>query len=332
MEYSIVIPNYNGRKLLETCLSSLLPQVESHESVILVDNGSTDGSREMIQKQWPGITSVFLESNTGFTGANNIGAAVSDSEIIILLNNDTRVASGWIDQLLKPLKDESAGAVTSSMRIMGKLAVMDSAGGQIDSLGYSSDIARGDSAEAWQSPAEILFPCGGAMAVRRKALDFPDEIFWEKLFLYNEDEELGFRLWKKGYRILYQPSAVVEHSFSATSGSASTMKSYFGTRNRILVLRRHLGEEFSLISGTLKLWEILSRIFLLAKGDTERYRAVLKGAREGFGSPVDYFGSGEKGCRLFRRFMVPTGGSLIRRKLGEKIMDRMSGFESDRFE
>ncbi len=329
MKYSIVVPNYNGREFLDPCFSSLLPQVDSQKSVILVDNGSSDGSRELIQQKWPDITAIFLDDNTGFTGANNTGAAASDSDIIILLNNDTRVAPGWLEELLTPFQDRSVGAVTSSMRRMGKLTEMDSAGGQIDSLGYSSDIARGESHQEWKSSAEILFPCGGAMAVRRKALDSPQKIFWEKLFIYNEDEDLGFSLWKKGYRILYQPSAVVEHAFSATTGRGSTMKSYLGTRNRILVLRKHLGEEFSRIAGTLRLWETLSLMFLLARGEKEHCKAVYKGAREGFGTPLEYFGSGKKGCQLFSRFMIPTGGTRIRRMLGERVMTRMSEFTGD---
>ena len=324
MNYSIVVPNYNGKHFLETCLSSLLPQVDRHGSVVLVDNGSTDGSEEMIKRKWPGITSVYLGENTGFTGANNAAARSSDSDVIILLNNDTRVGPGWISSIMEPFKDETVGAVTSSMRRMGQISEMDSAGGGLDTLGYSFDLGRGDPAEKWDSVSEVLFPCGGAMALRRSALDDPGSIFWDRLFLYNEDEDLGIRLWKKGYRVLYQPSAIVEHVFSGTSRSGSPMKYFYCTRNRLLVLRRHLGKEFHRLSGTLAVWEALSLSYLLSRGDIRLFNAVLKGVREGFRAAVESYGSGEDGCRLLSRFMIPTRGTAIRRKLGISVAKRIS--------
>jgi len=329
MNYSIVVPNYNGRHFLETCFSSLLPQVDRHGSVVLVDNGSTDGSEEMIKRKWPEVTSIYLGKNTGFTGANNAGAGASDSDVIILLNNDTRVGPGWISSIMEPFQDETVGAVTSSMRRMDRIAEMDSAGGQLDTLGYPSDRGRGELFDNWSSVSEILFPCGGAMAVRRKALDDPGSIFWEKLFIYSEDQDLGIRLWKKRYRVLYQPSAVVEHVFSGTTGRGSPMKSYLCSRNRLLVMKRHIGKEFDRVSATFAIWEALSLSYLLSRGKIPQFNAALKGAREGFRTAVECYGSGKEGCRLLSRFMKPTQGTAMRRKLGMSVGAKLSAV-SDR--
>ncbi len=324
MQYTIVIANYNGKHLLDTCLSSLVPQVDDQSSIIVVDNGSADGSVEYIERSWPGVTILSLGSNTGFTGANNAGAAQSDSEVVVLLNNDTKVASGWLENLLATLDDLSVGAVTSSMRRMGDSKTMDSAGGEIDTLGYSHDRGRGEPCSEWEVADEILFPCGGAMAVRRRALEDRHSIFWDRLFLYNEDTDLGLRLWENGFKVVYQPGAIVEHAFSATAGENSPVKTWYCARNRILVLKRHLGREFYRIRPLLAFWEINVLSYLLLTGKTERFRMSLAGAREGFSSEVRSLGKEREAKELFSRFMKPTVGTRMRRKVGRAVSSRIS--------
>ncbi len=324
MRYSIVIANFNGRDLLDTCLSALVPQVGNPSDIIVVDNGSSDGSVEYLHREWSLVTTIPLDTNTGFTGANNTGASACDSDLIILLNNDTRPSPDWIIRLLRPFEDPSIGAVTSSMRRMSDISVMDSAGGELDSLGYTSDRGRGAPASRWTDPDEILFPCGGAMALRRDALDDAGSIFWDTLFCCNEDTDLGLRLWKSGYRCVYQPDAVVEHALSANAGKTSPVRVRFCTRNRILVLRRHLGEHFSRISGPLALWESLALGYMLVTGDLPRFRASIRGCRQGFSTKVEPYGHSEAGRDLYARFMRPTRGSAIRRKLGSTVYGRIS--------
>ncbi len=324
MHYSIVIANYNGKHLLETCLSSLLPQVDYPSNIILVDNGSADGSVEYMKKDWSCITTLELKTNTGFTGANNAGAALLDSEIIVLLNNDTRVAPDWLSNLLLPFENLSVAAVTSSMRRMGSDSIMDSAGGSLDYLGYSSDRGRGEPASLWRESDEILFPCGGAMAVRRSALEERNSIFWDSLFLYNEDEDLGLRLWKNGYRVVYQPNAVVEHALSATAGESSPIRVRYCTRNRILVLKRHLGEEFERISSILSSWEIMTLGFMLSQGQFGRFRASLSGFKEAFAMKVAPYGNEKGTIELLSRFMQPPGGTSVRKKMGLSLYKRIS--------
>ncbi len=324
MDCTIIIANYNGKHLLDTCLSSLVGQVEDRSRIILVDNGSVDGSVDHMRKNWPGITTLPLDSNTGFTGANNAGAALSNSEIIVLLNNDTRVAPHWLEKLLIPFQDNSVGAVTSSMRRMGDLSIMDSAGGFLDSLGYAFDKGRGEPASEWHAAEEILFPCGGAMALRRNALEDGHTIFWDTLFLYNEDTDLGLRLWENGHRIVYQPEAVVEHAFSATAGRNSPLKMRYSTRNRILILKRHLGSEFYRISAKLALWETMALGFMLTGGQFRRFRISLSGAREGFSTRVKPYGRSMEAMELYTRFMRPTKGSYIRKKIGSSLYKRIN--------
>lgn len=324
MQYTIVIANYNGKHLLGTCLSSLLPQVDDPSAVIVVDNGSVDGSVEYLKRSWPGVTTLSLGGNSGFTGANNAGAALSDSDVVVLLNNDTKAASGWLENLLPALDDPSVGAVTSSMRRMGDSETMDSAGGEIDTLGYSHDRGRGEPSSQWVRKEEILFPCGGAMAVRRSALEDRHSIFWDRLFLYNEDTDLGLRLWENGFKVVYQPGAIVEHAFSATAGENSPVKTWYCARNRILVLKRHLGREFNRIRPLLAFWELTALSYLMLKGRKDRFRMSLSGAREGFSSEVVSLGKEREAGELLSRFMKPTVGTRVRRNVGEAVLNRIS--------
>ncbi len=173
------------------------------------------------------------------------------------------------------------------MRRMGGLDTMDSAGGGMDHLGYTFDLGRGEPARRWADAAEIMAPCGGAMALRRSALEDRKTVFWDKLFLYNEDTDLGFRLWKNGFRVVYEPSAVVEHAMSATAGTASPARIRYCTRNRILVLRRHLGKEFRRIAPILASWEAMLLGYLLARGRIFSFRNSLAGFRQA--SPAGWF-------------------------------------------
>lgn len=323
MRATIIIAHYNGKDLLNTCLSALLPQVDVPSSVVVVDNGSFDGSQEYIRTDWPMVTGLFLGRNTGFTGANNAGAAVSDSEFIVLLNNDTRVSQGWLESLLAPMDDPSVGAVSSSMRRMGGLDTMDSAGGGMDHLGYTFDLGRGEPARRWADAAEIMAPCGGAMALRRSALEDRKTVFWDKLFLYNEDTDLGFRLWKNGFRVVYEPSAVVEHAMSATAGTASPARIRYCTRNRILVLRRHLGKEFRRIAPILASWEAMLLGYLLARGRIFSFRNSLAGFRQAFTGGVVPYGDPLTARLLLARFMTPAGGTALRRSIGERVYRRI---------
>jgi GT2 family glycosyltransferase len=287
MTCTVIILNYNGAHFLPDCLDSLEGNTPEGCSVMVVDNGSTDGSLVLLESRYPWVRVLATGRNLGFTGGNNAGAKASDSEIIVLLNNDTRVAPDWLSNLLKPFADPTVGAATSSMRRFGDVTTMDSAGGCIDALAYSRDRARGEPASKWGVSDEILFPCGGAMAVRRAALEEPDRVFWNELFIYSEDMDLGISLWRRGWRVVYQPSAVVEHHFSGTMSKAAPKKERLCNRNRVLVLRKHLSRRamrgvFTFIFA----WQLLWLASLLVRGRFMIFKAVLDGTAAGLREPL----------------------------------------------
>jgi len=314
---SLIIMNYNGAHFLPDCLGSLEESIPEDCSVMVVDNGSTDGSLALLETRYPWVRVLALGENLGFTGGNNAGVKASDSEIIVLLNNDTRVAPDWLVNLLKPFEDPGVGAVTSSMRRFGDKGIMDSAGGSIDALGYSRDRGRGEPAENWGQPDEVLFPCGGAMAVRRSALEDPRRVFWNDLFIYSEDMDLGISLWRRGWRVVYQPDAVVEHHFSGTTGRNSRFKNRLTARNRLLVLRRHLSPRAKRnLLPALAFWQLFWFAFLFTRGDFALLRAIFDGTVAALKLRLPDSGTlfhSLSGEEAMLRFIEPAGGTAVRR-------------------
>lgn len=314
MTSTVIVLNYNGAHFLPDCLDSLHGNVPPDCSVMVVDNGSTDGSLSLLETRYPWVGVLALGKNLGFGGGNNAGVEASDSDIIVLLNNDTRVSPDWLGNLLKPFSDPGVGAVTSSMRRFGEIGIIDSAGGGLDALAFSRDRGRGEPAQKWDTPDEVLFPCGGAMAVRRSALEEPGRVFWTDLFIYSEDMDLGISLWRRGYRVLYSPDAVVEHHFSGTMVKAMPKKERLCNRNRILVLRRHLsGRAMRRAFACLLVWQLIWLSSLLLRGRFQIFRAVLGGTLAGLRDPIPaYTAFPVPGDAILLRFMERPSGRGLR--------------------
>jgi GT2 family glycosyltransferase len=312
LRISIIIPNYNGFNILKNCLDSLEQHDRRPDQIIVVDNGSTDGSPDSIRKNYPWVTLVALNRNTGFTGANNAGLSASDGDLLVLLNNDCVAEPGWLAALEDRMNDHSVGAVTSSMRNINDIRIMDSAGGEIDWMGFSRDIGKGQSASIHDRPLELAFPCGGAVMIRRSALPDASRLFWDHLFIYQEDLDLGFELFRTGWKVVYEPSAVVRHMHSATTGRGSFFKEYLCIRNRLLVLKKHFSADtFSRLTPVIREWQGLWAVACMARGRAKLARAVLKGTWDGMRTDVTPFDSAITLNLLFETHAVrcdPCGG------------------------
>lgn len=213
---TIVIPNYNGIDYIEKCLRSLAGEPAR---VIVVDNGSTDGSREVVQQQFPGVELISLEQNYGFCKAVNEGIAASKTTYVILLNNDTEVQKGFVRALEQPLDGHpEVFSGSAQIRSMNSPELIDDAGDFYCALGWAFARGKDKPAEGYQRKRRIFAACGCAAIYRRKLFR---EIgnFDENHFAYLEDIDLGYRAGIYGYRNLYIPSAVVYHAGSAVSGS-----------------------------------------------------------------------------------------------------------------
>jgi GT2 family glycosyltransferase len=231
--------NWNRRELLRACLDSIAAQCYPNLEVILVDNGSSDGSAGMAETEFSGkfpLTVIRSTVNLGFCAGNNRGIAAASGEFIALLNNDAVAGPDWIGELVAVFGgDPRVGMAASKILVYEDPARIDKAGhliyldGQNRGRG-SGEIDRGQ----FDAPEEVLWPDGCAAMYRRAMLD---EIggFDEDFFAYADDAELGLRARIAGWRCLYVPGAVVRHHRASSLGLLSTRRLELIERNRILL-------------------------------------------------------------------------------------------------
>jgi GT2 family glycosyltransferase len=227
---SVIIVNFNGRRFLQDCLSSILDQAYSPFEVILVDNASQDGSVEFIQENFPSVKIFIQKENLGFAGGSNAGIREARGEFILTLNNDTIVPHDFISELVKPMmQDPSVGMCASKMVFPdGRI---NSTAICISRSGAAWDRGRGEPDHGQYDVAEEIFgPCAGAALYRRSMLD-EIGLFDEDFFLFMEDVDLAFRARLAGWKCWYVPTARVVHIHGGTAGFRSDISVYYGNRN-----------------------------------------------------------------------------------------------------
>lgn len=238
---TIIIPNYNGIKYIENCLRSL---ADEPAWVIVADNGSTDGSREVVEKKFPAVRLLALDRNYGFCTAVNRGIKAGkkdETEYIILLNNDTAVESGFVRALERALDgDKKAFSGAARMVRMDDPARIDDAGDYYCALGWAFAAGKDRPAARYDRPREIFSACGGACIYRRSIFDRIG-LLDENHFAYLEDVDIGYRARIYGYRNLYVPEAVVRHAGSGVSGSRhNAFKVKLSAKNSVYLVAKNM--------------------------------------------------------------------------------------------
>ncbi|MBA2441854.1 MAG: glycosyltransferase family 2 protein [Rubrobacter sp.] len=239
---TIVIPNWNGRRLLEACLASLREQSFRDFETLVVDNGSTDGSVELVELEFPEARVVTLEENRGFSAAVNRGIEESGSELVALLNNDTEQDPGWLAALVRAAEGHpEAGSFASKLLDAGERGVLDGAGDALRRSGLPYRLGHGEADRGrYDSLSPVFGACAAAALYRRAMLEDVGR-FDEDFFAYCEDADLSFRAQLAGYRCLYVPGAVVYHVGSASSGGKRSPTAVrLGTQNGLNVLVKNL--------------------------------------------------------------------------------------------
>jgi GT2 family glycosyltransferase len=210
---TVALVNWNGRHLLEACLPSVFALDYPADALecVVVDNGSTDGSRQWLQACWPQVRVVAHPDNRGFAPAANDAAEAATGQVVAFLNNDCRVAPTWLRHLVDALDAEGAAAAGSCMLDWSGARVdFDGAAMNFHGHGSNRGFGRPYVAGAARAPEPALFACGGAMAVDR-ARFLATGGFDAAYFAYFEDVDLGWRLWVEGERVVYVPEAVAFH-------------------------------------------------------------------------------------------------------------------------
>jgi len=240
MKTTVVIPNYNGINYLENCLASLFKgSVIPH--VIVVDNGSADGSREMVEERYPRVKLIAFDENTGFCKAVNTGIKAACTEYVMLLNNDTVVDEQMIKKLENALDThKEAFSVAAKMIHLYEPDKLDGAGDFYSALGWAYARGKDKPADCYNQPGTVFSACAGAALYRREVFE---EIgyFDENHFAYLEDMDIGYRAGIYGWRNIYEPAAKVFHAGSGVSGSRhNEFKVRLSSRNSIYLIWKNM--------------------------------------------------------------------------------------------
>jgi GT2 family glycosyltransferase len=235
---TFVIPNWNGRQWLPACLESIARQESAAEEVIVVDNGSDDGSLEFLASEHPRVRVMALGRNTGFAHAANRGLEAAQSELVALVNTDVVLAPDWLRRMRHAINDEpSAASVACKMLDLENPEQVYDAGDVLRRDGACEQRGRfGRDDGSFGEAGDVFGACAGAALYRRGAL-LALGGFDERYFAYLEDVDLALRLRLAGWRCRYEP-AVALHAGGGSSHQLSRGHLYLVQRNTLLLVAR----------------------------------------------------------------------------------------------
>jgi len=241
---TVVVVNWNGREFLDDCLRAVdAASQEVPLDVVLIDNGSTDGSQDFVRRQFPRVAFVQHEKND-YTAANNLGVARATGDYALLLNTDATLRPGCLRDLVAALDADPKAAAAAPKIVYPDGRICTTGIEQREDLYWiDRDQGRADPGSGG-APQEVLGVSGCCALFRVaawRAVGGQDETF----HMYYEDVELALRLRAAGWRSLYVPSAVCEHVGHGSIRKAKTWKDELGERNRLLVLARHFPDRFA---------------------------------------------------------------------------------------
>lgn len=284
MKVSVVTPNYNGKDFLYAYFESLIKNSNEIGEVIIVDNGSRDGSQEFIRnyREKVDFPIVLIENsqNLGFAEAVNQGISKARYDYIFSLNNDTVVEKSAILELLNLLNtEERIFSVSSKMVQFNNPELIDDAGDDYTLLAYTKKRGNNQNLNKFIEVSEVFSSCAGAALYRK---DLLEELggFDSEFFAYMEDVDLGYRARINGYKNLFCPNAVVYHIGSATTGSQyNEFKVRLAARNNVWVVYKNLPIPQKIVNILfLFLGFLIKYVFFLKKGFGPTY---LNGLKEG---------------------------------------------------
>ncbi len=278
---SVIIPNWNGAIHLPTCLDSLRHQTYAHFETIVVDNGSHDGSRALLAREYPEVRTVALDRNEGFAGGVNAGIRNAGGDIVALLNNDTETDPDWLAELVLAMQRyPQAGMIACKILLFDRRDTLHAAGDfyRTDGIPGNRGVWQKDAA-AYDAEGAVFSPCGAAAGYRREMLT-ETGLFDEGLFAFCEDVDLGWRGQLLGWTCMYAPRAKIYHKVSATGGGV--LASYYNGRNCITVIAKNYPAELYTHYKRLiwaAQWRIMRAALKAWRGEAARAR--LRGQLQG---------------------------------------------------
>jgi len=270
---SVVVLNWNGRQVVETCLQSLQEQTYQPLEIIVVDNASTDDSVEWVRQKFPQVKLIVTERNLGFGGGNNVGIQASLGRYLMMLNNDTRLNPTCIEELRRAIEaDKNYGACASKILLEFEDNLIDAAGIVVCPDGLSIGRGRLEKGERYDEEVEVFFASDCACLYRREMLE-DIGLYDEDFFAYADETDMGWRAQLGGWKCIYNPKAVVYHFHSASSGTYSSFKAFLVERNRIWVAIKNFPISLLIFGQFYTFWRYLLQAYgaFAGKGAAGRF-------------------------------------------------------------
>ena len=282
MKVSVVTPNFNGERFLKTFLGSLNDDSEYIGEVIIVDNGSSDGSLEYLKNNKFDFPLVLVENdkNLGFAPAVNQGILKAENELIFSINNDTELKKGSIKALIDLItSSDDIFSVQSKMLQYNNKNLIDDVGDEYNLLAWTKKTGENHDSSEFSEVKEIFSSCAGAAMYKKSILE-EIGLFDDNFFAYMEDVDLAIRSKINGYRNLLCPDAIVYHIGSATSGNRyNEFKVKLAARNNVWVVHKNLPIPMKIVNFIfLFAGFFIKYLFFVKKGFGSTY---LSGIREG---------------------------------------------------
>ena len=281
---AVILLNWNGQKLLEQFLPSVIRFSESVR-IVVADNGSTDNSVSFVKAAYPTVEVLAFDRNYGFAEGYNKAVAAIDAEYVVLLNTDVEVTEGWLDAPISILAgNERAAAVQPkirSFRDKQRFEYAGAAGGFIDRWGFP--FCRGrvlgsveDDKGQYDSPCEVFWATGACLFARRAA--YLEAGGFDPLFFAHQEEiDLCWRWKNRGFQLLYTPESTVYHLGAATLNAANPRKTYLNFRNNRLMLYKNLSKKERQKVFFIRFWlDVMAWIVFVLSGKWGDAKAQIK--------------------------------------------------------
>ncbi|RJP28959.1 MAG: glycosyltransferase family 2 protein [Candidatus Omnitrophota bacterium] len=323
---SIIIPNYNGRQLLERFLPSVVSLNYPNFEVIIVDNASNDASYDFIKKNYPQIKVIHADKNYGTAEGSNIGLTEAEGEFLFFISNDMELDKDMLDfMVLRMLDNDSVGICTCKMRRLTdegvRLNIIDSVGSELDIFGFPCSIGINQEDKGqFDTFRDVFFSFGGALLIKKDLfvlLGGYDPAF----FTLADDIDLSWRVRLLGYRVVAEPKSVLYHRVSATLGTiyGRSYKRYLSERNTLMALIKNYSLFILLLILPLYALSFILEIIFFAA--LRRFPMVLSYLRA-----ISYI------CRNFRAILKKRRVIQSLRKVSDWDILRKMRFTSHKFE
>ncbi len=283
---TVVIPHYNGLKILDDCLNSLFKNTFSDFDTLLIDNGSTDGSQQMVREKYPQVTLVQNEQNLGYAGGCNQGIRMAKTEYVLLLNNDTVMPPNFLQEMLAALERDPQAAMVQpkilSIQNKKHFDYSGAAGGELDVFGYPFargrifDTVERDEGQYDRLEAQVFWTSGCALLLRKSVTDRIG-LLDEDFFAHQEEIDLNWRAQLAGYKNLVTTRTHIFHYTGFTLGHHNQWKMYLNHRNNLIMMLKNYSWASLVVLFPLRLLlELVTVVADLILWNGKRAPAVLK--------------------------------------------------------